>query len=41
MADPNSNMSEEDRMAAEWAAALEETKDSSNVASEVTTAAES
>jgi len=39
MADPN--MSEEDRMAAEWAAALEETKDSSNVASELTTAAES
>jgi flagellar motor switch protein FliN len=41
MADPNPTMSEEDRMAAEWAAALEETKDSSAVASELTTAAES
>ena len=41
MADPNAQMSEEDRMAAEWAAALEETKDAGSVASEVTTAAES
>jgi len=37
----NSAMSEEDRMAAEWAAALAETKDESNVASEVTAPAES
>jgi flagellar motor switch protein FliN/FliY len=41
MADPNAQMSEEDRMAAEWAAALEESKDATSVASEVATAAES
>jgi flagellar motor switch protein FliN/FliY len=40
MAEPDTNMSEEDRMAAEWAAALAETKDSGNVASEVTAMAE-
>jgi len=42
MAEPESNaMSEEDRMAAEWAAALAETKDGGgNVASEVTAPAE-
>ena len=39
-ADPNT-MSEEDRMAAEWAAALSETKDTSNVASELAAPAES
>jgi flagellar motor switch protein FliN/FliY len=38
-ADPTPAQSEEDRMAAEWAAALSETKDS-NVASEVTAPAE-
>ena len=38
-AEPNT-MSEEDRMAAEWAAALSETKDTSNVASELAAPAE-
>ena len=41
MAEPDTQQSEEDRMAAEWAAALEESKDSKAVASEVTAAAES
>ena len=40
-ADPNAEMSEEDRMAAEWAAALSESKPSNEVASNVTTATES
>ena len=41
-ADPNGTMSEEDRMAAEWAAALEESKPSGGheVASELAAAAE-
>ena len=39
-ADP-SMMSEEDRMAAEWAAALSESKDTSNIASELAAPAES
>jgi len=38
-AEPDTHMSEEDRMAAEWAAALAETKDN-NVASEVAAPAE-
>ena len=40
-ADSNAAMSEEDRMAAEWAAALSESKPSGNVASEVREPAES
>jgi flagellar motor switch protein FliN len=40
-ADPNNEMSAEDQMAAEWAAALAETKGGNEVASEVTDAAES
>jgi flagellar motor switch protein FliN/FliY len=40
-ADPNNEMSAEDQMAAEWAAALAETKGGNEVASEVTAAAES
>ena len=42
-ADPNGTMSEEDRMAAEWAAALEESRPSGGheIASELTAAAES
>ena len=34
-ADPQGSMSEEERMAAEWAAALEESKSGGQVASEV------
>jgi flagellar motor switch protein FliN/FliY len=41
MAEPDNKQSEEDRMAAEWAAALEEGKDANAVASEVTAPAES
>ncbi len=40
-ADPQNEMSAEDQMAAEWAAALAETKGGNAVASEVTAAAES
>ncbi len=40
-AEDTSQMSEEDKMAAEWAAALAESKGGNEVASEVTTAAES
>ena len=39
-ADNNAEMSEEDRMAAEWAAALSEDKPANEVASDVTTAAD-
>ena len=39
-AEPDPNMSEEDKMAAEWAAALNESKGASNVASELAGPAE-
>ena len=39
-AEPDLNMSEEDKMAAEWAAALNESKGASNVASELAGPAE-
>ena len=41
MSDPQSTMSEEDKMAAEWAAALSESKGGNEVASEVAPAFES